>query len=118
MISTEHVIDFDNLVLTDKEVFGEWKYLISENDGFYSEKDQYLHFEFKGIKFIIGFDLSISGYSWYKPSTYTEEADGETKITDVDIDVNYLSVDDEEIVTDKDLSETLTEVVKKYVKCE
>ena len=47
MISTEHVIDFDNLVLTSKEVFEDWEYLIVENDGSYSEEDQYLYFDFK-----------------------------------------------------------------------
>ena len=50
MISTEHVIDFDNLVLTSKEVFDDYEYLIVEHDGYYSEEDQYLYFDFKGIE--------------------------------------------------------------------
>jgi hypothetical protein len=47
-----------------------------------------------------------------------EPEDGETEITDVDIDVDYLSIECEEIVPDKDLKKTLTEVVKKYVNYE
>jgi hypothetical protein len=118
MISTEHVIDFDNLVLTSKQVFDEWEYLIVEHDGHYSEEDQYLIFGFKGIEVCIGFELTIKGWHWYRPSSYMEPEDGETHITDVDIDVNYLLVADEEVVVDKDLKKTLTEVVKKYVKYE
>jgi hypothetical protein len=47
-----------------------------------------------------------------------EPEDGETHITDVDIDVNYLMVADEEVVFDKVLKKTLTDVVKKYVNYE
>ena len=115
MTSTEHVIDFDNLVLTSKEVFSDWDYLITENDGDYSEDSQCLYFDFKGIEVCIGFELTIKGSHWYRSATYMEPEEGEVKITDIDIDVNYLSVADEEIVTDKDLKKTLTDVVKKYV---
>jgi hypothetical protein len=44
-----------------------------------------------------------------------EPEDGEVNITDVDIDVNYLLIADEEVVVDEDLKKTLSEVVKKYV---
>ena len=44
-----------------------------------------------------------------------EPEDGETHITDVDIDVNYLLVADEEVTIDKDLKKTLSDVVKKYL---
>jgi hypothetical protein len=118
MISTEHVIDFDNLVLTDKDVFDDWEYLICEHDGSYSQDSQYLYFDYKGLEVVIGFELTIRGWSWYKPSSYMEPEDGETEITDVDIDVDYLSIECEEIVPDKDLKKTLTEVVKKYVNYE
>jgi hypothetical protein len=115
MISTEHVIDFDNLVLTSKEVFDDYEYLIVEHDGCYSEEDQYLYFDFKGIEVCIGFELTIRGWHWYRPSTYMEPEEGECHITDVDVDVNYLLVADEEVVFDKELKKTLSEVVKKYV---
>jgi hypothetical protein len=115
MISTEHVIDFNNLVLTDKDVFDEWEYLICEHDGYYSQDDQLLYFDFKGIEVLIGFELTIKGDSWYRPATYMEPEEGEVNITDVDIDVNYLSVADMEVTIDKDLKKTLEMVVKKYV---
>lgn len=115
MTSTEHVIDFDNLVLTGKEVFDEWEYLICENDGHYSDDFQCLYFDYKGIEVVIGFELAISGWSWYRPATYMEPEEGETHITSVDIDVNYLWINDEEIVPDKELKKTLEGVVKKYV---
>lgn len=115
MISTEYVINFDDLVLKSKEVFGDWEYLIAEHDGSYSEEDQYLYFDFKGIEICIGFELTIKGWCWYRPSTYMEPEAGETHITNVDIDVNYLLIADEELVIDKDLKKTLSDVVKKYV---
>lgn len=115
MISTEHVIYFDNLVLKSKEVFNEWEYLIVEHDGSYSEDDQFLYFDFKGIEVCIGFRLTIKGWYWYQPPSYMEPEEGETHITDVDIDINYLSIADEELVIDKDLKKTLSDVVKKYV---
>lgn len=118
MISTEHVIDFNNLVLTNKDVFGDWEYLIDDNDGHYSQESQALFFDFKGIEVIIGFDLAISGTSWYQPASYMQPEEGETEITDVDIDVNYLSIGDNEVKIDIGLKKTLTEVVKKYVSYE
>jgi len=118
MISTEHVIDFDNLVLTDKDVFDDWEYLICEHDGSYSQDLQSLYFDYKGLEVVIGFELTIRGWSWYKPASYMEPEDGETKITDVDICVDFLSIGDNEVSVDKDLRKTLTEVVKKYVKYE
>jgi hypothetical protein len=118
MISTEHVIDFDNLVLTDSDVFGDWESLIDENDGYYSQDSQTLFFDFKGIEVIIGFDLAIRGSSWYTPASYMQPAEGETEITDIDIDVNYLWIGDDEVLIDNDLKKTLTGVVKKYVNYE
>jgi len=118
MISTEHVIDFDNLVLTDKDVFDDWEYLICENDGSYSQDLQALYFDYKGIEVVIGFELTIRGWYWYQPATYMEPEDGETHITDVEINVDYLSIQDEEVTIDKDLKKTLLEVVKKYVRYE
>ena len=115
MNSTEHVIDFDKLVLTSKDVFDDYDYLICENDGYYSENDQYLYFDFKGIEVIIGFDLAIRGWSWYQPASYMEPEDGEVHITDIEVDVNYLSISDEELTIDKELKKTLELVVKKYV---
>jgi hypothetical protein len=118
MTSTEHVIDFDNLVLTSKEVFDEWEYLICENDGYYSQDLQALYFNYKGLEVVIGFELTIRGWSWYKPASYMEPEDGETHITDVEIDVDFFSIEDEEVTIDKELKNTLTEVVKKYVSYE
>lgn len=118
MTSTEHVIDFDNLVLTDKDVFSDFEYLIVEHDGYYSENDQYLYFDFKGIEVCVGFELSIRGWYWYQPSTYMEPEDGETHITDVSVDVNYLMIADEEVIIDNDLKKTLELVVKKYISYE
>ena len=60
-MTTEHVIDFDNLVLTSKEVFEDWEDLIVENEGHYTAQDQYLCFTYKGSEVMIGFTLSISG---------------------------------------------------------
>ena len=115
MIQTKKLIDFDNLVLKSKEVFDDWEYYICENDGYYSEDTQSLIFDSNGIEILIDFTLSIGGSFWYQPSTYMEPEDGETHITDVDIDVNYLLVADEEVTIDKDLKKTLSDVVKKYL---
>jgi len=118
MTSTEHVIDFNDLVLTDKDVFGDWEYLICENDGCFSQDSQALYFDYKGLEVVIQFELTIRGNFWYTPASYMEPEDGETNITDVEIDVNYLSIESEEIIPDKALKKTLSEVVKKYVKYE
>ena len=67
---------------------------------------------------VIGFELTIRGWSWYKPASYMEPEDGETHITDVEIDVDFFSIEDEEVTIDKDLKKTLLEVVKKYVSYE
>jgi len=118
MTSTEHVIDFDNLVLTDKDVFNDWENLICEHDGYYNQDSQALYFDYKGLEVVIGFELTIRGWYWYKPASYMEPEDGETEITDIDIDVNYLWIGDNEVLIDNDLKKTLTIVVKKYVNYE
>lgn len=118
MISTEHVIDFDNLVLTSKEVYSDWKYLISENDGHYSEDSQFLYFDYKGIEVIIGFELTLRGWSYYQPENFDQPSYGDERITDVEIGVNYLMIGEEEVSLDENLQKTLTQVVKKYVKYE
>lgn len=114
-MNTEHVIDFDNLVLTGKEVFKDWEDLIVENEGHYTAQDQFLFFAYKGSEVTIGFTLSISGDWWYTPSSYMEPAEGQVNITGLQIQVDLLSIADKEVELDGSLKKTLQLVVEKYI---
>lgn len=114
-MNTEHVIDFDNLVLTGKEVFEDWEDLIVENEGHYTAEDQFLFFAYKGSEVMIGFTLSISGDWWYTPSSYMEPAEGQVNITGLQIQVDLLSIADREVELDGSLKKTLQAVVEKYI---
>lgn len=115
MISTERVMNFDNLVFKSKEVFSDWEYLICENDGSYSQDLQYMTFDYNGSEVCVGFTLSIRGNYWYSPATYMSPEEGDVRITDVEVDVDYLSIDDNELSFDKEVAKTLEKVVKKYI---
>lgn len=115
MIPTKKLIDFDNLVLRSKEVFDDWDYYICEYDGYYSQDAQVLTFDCGGVEVMIDFTLTIRGWSWYQPATYMEPEDGEVHITDVEIDIDYLYIDEDEVELTKELKKTLESLVKKNI---
>lgn len=115
MISTERVMNFDNLVFKSKEVFSDWEYLICENDGYYSQDFQSIVFDYNGYEVYIGFTLTIRGDYWYTPATYMSPEEGEVTIEEVDVDIDYLSIDDNELEFDREVAKTLSELVKKYI---
>ena len=105
----------NNIKIIDKCVFGDWEYLIYENDGVYSESDQMLSFELNGVEVTVYFRLTIRGWWTYTPETYYQPAEGETHITDVEFDIENVFINDEEVKVSKELNSCLEALLKNNV---
>jgi hypothetical protein len=88
-------LDLNNLEVVDTYVFSDWAELISEHDGCYSSDDQYIMFKSNGIEMCVNFELSINGYSTYDAGDYWTPPCSETEITDVEINIGDVIIDDE-----------------------
>jgi hypothetical protein len=117
-MTSTYSIDFSKLTLKDKEVVGDWEYLICENEGQYSQDMQLVIFDYNGIEVSISFTLSLRGWYRYTPATYWEPSDGEVHITDVDFDIENVYIDDYEVELSKEVVKVLESVLKKHIENE
>ncbi len=117
-MTSTYSIDFSKLTLKDKEVVGDWEYLICENDGSFSEQGQMVTFDFNGIEITVYFNLSLRGWYTYTPATYLQPEEGEVHITDVDFDIEDVYIDDYEVELSKELKKVLESVLKKHIENE
>lgn len=90
-------IDTQKLIIVDREVFADWENLIVENDGDYSQSEQWINFKFGPHTIDISFNLRIIGHHWYVPESYLQPSEGEVHITDVDVTISDFTIDDEKI---------------------
>lgn len=117
-MASTYSIDFSKLTLKNKEVVGDWEYLICENEGSFSEGGQMVTFDFNGIEITVYFNLSLRGWWTYTPATYMEPEDGEVKITDIDFDIEEVYIDDYKVNLSKELIKTLESVLKNNIENE
>jgi hypothetical protein len=117
-MTSTYSIDFSKLTLKNKEVVGDWEYLICENEGSFSEGGQMITFDFNGIEITVYFNLSLRGWYTYTPATYMEPEDGEVKITDIDFDIEEVYIDDYKVNLSKELIKTLEIVLKNKIENE
>ena len=109
-------LDFNNLEVIDTYVFSNWEELISEFDGSYSSDDQYIMFKSNGIEMCVNFELSISGYSTYDSGDYWTPPSSDTEITDVEIGISSVLLDDEfELQLDKESLFLLTNKIESLI---
>jgi hypothetical protein len=117
-MTSTYSIDFSKLTLKNKEVVGDWEYLICENEGSFSEGGQMVTFDFNGIEITVYFNLSLRGWYTYTPASYMEPEDGEVKITDIDFDIEEVYIDDYKVNLSKELIKTLEIVLKNNIENE
>lgn len=97
-------LDLNNLEVVDTYVFSDWDELICEHEGSYSSDDQYIIFKSNGIEMCVNFELSIRGYYTYDAGDYWTPPSSETEITDVEITISSVLIDDEyELSLDKEI---------------
>lgn len=92
-----------------------WEDLVCENEGSFSREDEFLAFDMNGLELVIFYDLSVSGKIDYDPGDYYNPSYTDVEITDEDITVTKVTLDEYDIELTKELKSFFSEVVKKYV---
>lgn len=109
-------LDLNNLEVVDTYVFSDWDELICEHDGHYSSDDQYIIFKSNGIEMCVNFELSVTGYYTYDPGDYWTPPCSDSEITDVDINIGDVLVDDSyELALDKTTLTFLTDKIESLI---
>lgn len=109
-------IELNNLKFIDGDFLKSenWIENIYEHDEF-TRKSELITFECNGVEVIVSFDLSVSGRVEHDPGDYWTPPYTDVDITDVDVSVNQLFIDDNEFELTKEIKSTLEQEIKKYL---
>ena len=110
-----YTLDFNNLTVTDKYVDSDWDELICEHEGCFSSSDQYITFDCDGVEVCVNFELCVSGHVIYDAGDYWTPPYSETEISDVDIDITSVLIDDYELSLDSELKSSFNQIVRKVI---
>ncbi len=89
-----------------------WVEIIME-DGSFSRDCQYMTFDYNGIEISVSFELSVSGNYSYDPGDYWTPPCDDCDITEIQIEVNSLTIDEEEVEINLETIEVLRKVINK-----
>jgi hypothetical protein len=103
----------NNLVDSDCLKSDEWEELIYENEGHFIREGEFMAFEVDGLDLVISYDLEVSGRTEYDPGDYYNPPYSDFEITNEDIDVTDVTLDDYNIELTKELKVLFSEVIKK-----
>jgi hypothetical protein len=110
-------LDLNNLEVVDTYIFSDWDELICEHDGHYSSDDQYIIFKSNGIEMCVNFELSVTGYYIYDEGDYWTPPSSDSEITDVEINIGDVLIDDSyELTLNKETLNLLTNKIKTLIK--
>jgi hypothetical protein len=111
-------IDFDQIKLVDKDIVSNDQYggLIIENDGYFTNSEQFLFFEDNsGVELCITYTISVSGIVDYDPGDYYTPPYSDVDIKDVYIEIDSFTINDTEVKLNKELTEVLAKKVKSII---
>ena len=103
----------NKLVDSDCKKSDEWEELICENEGRFIRESEFMAFEVDGLDLVITYDLEVSGRIEYDPGDYYTPPYSDCEITNEDIDVTEVTLDDYNIELTKELKSLFSEVIKK-----
>lgn len=103
----------NNLVDSDCLKTDDWEELICENEGHFIREGEFMAFEVDGLDLVISYDLEVSGITEYDPGDYYNPPYSDFEITNEDIDVTDVTLDDYNIELTKELKVLFSEVIKK-----
>lgn len=92
----------------------DWTERIYENGGF-SNEHQWMAFECEGIEVVVDFDLLVCGKVSHDPGDYWTPPYTDCDVTDIEITVTNLNVDQYEVELNPDLKKSLEIEIKKYL---
>jgi hypothetical protein len=110
------MINLNKLKLKDSDFIksSDWEDLIIENDGVRGE-NQFMIFESDGSEVIVNFDLCVSGRIYRDSGDYLNPPYTDVEITDIDVDITSLTVDEYEVKLTKEFEANLELEIKKYL---
>jgi hypothetical protein len=110
------MINLNKLKLKDSDFIksSDWEDLIIENDGVRGE-NQFMVFESDGSEVIVNFDLCVSGRIYRDSGDYLNPPYTDVEITDIDVDITSLTVDEYEVKLTKEFEANLELEIKKYL---
>lgn len=110
------MINLNKLKLKDSDFIksSDWEDLIIENDGVRGE-NQFMIFESEGSEIIVNFDLCVSGRIYRDSGDYLNPPYTDVEITDIDVDITSLTVDEYEVKLTKEFEANLELEIKKYL---
>jgi hypothetical protein len=109
-IST-YSVNLNNLIITDKEVVGDWEDLICEN-GSFTKDCQYMIFDCDGVEVNINFELCVNGRVDHDPGDYWTPPYTDVDITDFYVTITDVYIDDYDVELTKEMKKMLEKVVE------
>ena len=115
MYVSTYFLDLNNLSLQDGDFCksSEWEYLISTNRGSFIKENQNMIFTYLGFEIQICYDLIISGHSYFDRGDSITPPFQESFITDVDIQITDVYIDEYQVELTNDIISMLLAVINK-----
>ena len=115
-MSNLDTIKLNNLKFIDGDFLKseDWMEKIYES-GEFTRKAEFITFECNGVEVVVDFDLSVSGRVEHDPGDYWTPPYTDVDITDVDVEVKYLIVDEWEVELTKEIEDFLVKEIKNYL---
>jgi hypothetical protein len=110
-------INLNNLKLKDKEISDNETLidLLCENEGSFTTSDQYMTFDCDGIEVMVNFTLDVDGRIEYDPGDYWTPPSGDAEITDIDVNITDVYIDEYDVELTREMRRALEKEVKKYL---
>lgn len=115
-LDTTYSLNLNNLKLQDGDFVksSDWTEKIYENGGF-TNNDQFMVFNCDGIEVVVDFELTVAGRVDYDPGDYWTPPYTDVDVTDIEILVKSLAVDEWEVELTKEIEDFLVKEIKNYL---
>lgn len=112
-----YTLDLSNLKVIDScySKRSDWDELICENEGRFVKEDEFIMFDMNGLELVVTFDLDVSGRIDYDPGDYYTPPYTDVDITDEDIDIKQITLDEYDVELDKELKIIFSELIQKNI---
>jgi len=111
-----YTIDFQELSNVNyKDVQDDWDNLICENEGSFRSEDQVISFNVDGNELVVCFELNVSGRVDYDPGDYWTPSYTDVNITDVDVYISNVYLNDYDLPLDKETTRLLENKIQKMI---
>ena len=116
-LTPAYSININNFKLKDKEVSDNEILieLLCENEGSFTKSDQYMTFDCDGIEVMVNFTLDVHGRIEYDPGDYWTPPSGDAEITNTDINITDVYIDEYDVELTKEMNIALEKEIKKYL---